>query len=213
MVHIDRIYTRSGDTGKTGLADGSRVSKLDPRIGVGGSVDETNSCLGVAASHCDVEDVRNLLHSIQQQLFDLGADLSFPWPNEDEGGSIPRIASDHVEWLENQIDKFNDGMQPLKSFVLPGGSKLSAALHVARSVCRRAEVDALRLAEEASVNPQLTVYLNRLSDLYCSFSPGMQTIKGDKVMCFGSLEQSTAGTTTDRLDWLLGRGRTQTLWI
>ena len=165
MVHLDRIYTRSGDEGQTGLADGSRVSKLDDRIVAGGSVDETNSCLGLAASFCESESVLDVLHSTQQQLFDLGADLSFPWPDAEGDVKIPRIGARHVEWLERQIDAFNEDVEPLKSFVLPGGCQLAGALHVARSVCRRAEIDVLRLSEDTQLNPQIRIYLNRLSDL------------------------------------------------
>lgn len=165
MVSLTKIYTRTGDDGQTSLVDGSRVSKLDDRIVAGGSVDETNSCLGVAAGLCEEASLRDTIFTLQQQLFDLGADLSAPWPATEEMIHVPRISTRHVEWLESQIDDFNAALQPLKSFVLPGGSQFSAAFHVARSVCRRAEIDVLRLAGATQINPQIAVYLNRLSDL------------------------------------------------
>ncbi len=167
MVRLDRIYTRSGDSGKTSLADGTRVSKLDERIVAGGSVDELNSLIGVAIACDEQRSVCDLLEMIQQRLFDLGADISCPWhpdtaPAEDR---CLRTDEQHVTWLESQIDLVIERLEPLTSFVLPGGTQLAAALHTARSVCRRAERAVLRLQLAQTINPQIAVYLNRLSDL------------------------------------------------
>ena len=167
MVVLNKIYTRTGDDGNTGIGDGSRVSKLDARIVAGGSVDETNSFIGVAASHCSADRndiIKPLLEAIQQRLFDLGADITCPWDPDAAEDRCPRIAERHVVWLEKQIDLINDRLQPLQSFILPGGSACAAALHVARSVCRRAEIDVLQFQQQSRINPQIAVFLNRLSD-------------------------------------------------
>lgn len=165
MVSLTKIYTRTGDDGETGIGDGTRISKLHDRIAAGGSVDETNSMLGAAAAHCEDAAVRDLLQRLQQQLFDLGADISCPWDPDAAEDRCPRVTAAHVAWLEQQIDRANADLCPLTSFVLPGGNKLAAFLHVSRSVCRRAEVDTFRLQTSARINPQIVVYLNRLSDL------------------------------------------------
>lgn len=165
MVVLNKIYTRTGDDGETGIGDGSRVSKLDARIIAGGSVDETNSFIGVAASACEDKDMKAMLEAIQQKLFDLGADITCPWDPNAKEDQCPRIAKRHVDWLEQQIDRINGGLGDLKSFILPGGCSLASALHVARSVCRRAEVDVLRFQQQATINPCMAIYLNRLSDL------------------------------------------------
>jgi cob(I)alamin adenosyltransferase len=165
MVHIDRIYTRSGDEGQTGLGSGERVPKVHPRIIAGGAVDETNSAIGLALAHGPGEEISNVLVALQQFLFDLGADLCVPKP-EDEPDPLPnRINQAHVEKLERLIDYFSARVGPLTSFVLPGGNLSAAALHVARSMCRRAEIDVLRLHAVTQVNPSLLISLNRLSDL------------------------------------------------
>lgn len=164
MVTLNKIYTRTGDDGETGIGDGSRVSKLDQRIIAGGSVDETNSLLGVACVHLD-EAARGVVEMIQQRMFDLGADITCPWDPDATEDRCPRIAERHVTWLEAEIDGVNENLSALKSFILPGGSPAGAALHVARSVCRRAELDVLRLQQDLSINPQIMVFLNRLSDL------------------------------------------------
>lgn len=165
MVHIDRIYTRSGDQGQTGLGNGERVPKVHPRIIAGGSVDETNCAIGLALAHDVSEEIRNVLTALQQFLFDLGADLCVPKPQDGPDPLPNRINQDHVEKLERLIDHYSGPLGPLKSFVLPGGSLTAAALHLARSVCRRAETDALRLHVTAPINPSLLISLNRLSDL------------------------------------------------
>lgn len=165
MVHIDRIYTRSGDQGETGLGDGQRVSKLHPRIIAGGSVDETNCAIGTAIAAGAGDELTLVLKSLQQFLFDLGADLCVPVPTAGPDPLPSRIAPLHVQTLERLIDRFTERLEPLRSFVLPGGSPTAAALHLARSICRRAELDVLRLQVNDEVSPSLVIALNRLSDL------------------------------------------------
>jgi cob(I)alamin adenosyltransferase len=158
---LTRIYTRGGDRGETSLGDGSRVSKLDPRVRAYGAVDELNAQIGVALAGELPEGMRPLLERVQNELFDLGADLSVPF----EVAGRLRVAQSQIDGLERACDEWNASLAPLKSFVLPGGSDASARLHVARTVCRRAELVALATANEATVNPLALVYLNRLSDL------------------------------------------------
>lgn len=165
MVHIDRIYTRSGDEGQTGLGNGERVSKVHPRIVAGGSVDETNSAIGLALAHGPSEEISSVLVALQQFLFDLGADLCVPKPQDAPDPLPNRITHEHVARLERLIDHFSARVGPLTSFVLPGGNVTAASLHLARGICRRAEVDVLRLHATTPVNPSLLISLNRLSDL------------------------------------------------
>ncbi len=165
MVLLTKIYTRTGDGGETGIGDGSRVSKLDLRVIAGGSVDETNSHLGLASACCEEYETKRLLETIQQRMFDLGADITCPWDPAAAQDRCPRIAQRHVVWLEEQIDRININLSPLNSFILPGGTHLAGCVHVARSVCRRAEIDVLRLQADLTINPQISVFLNRLSDL------------------------------------------------
>ncbi len=168
MVRLDRIYTRSGDKGQTSLGDGTRVDKTSPRIQGMGSVDEVNCHLGTAASLTDNAGRRQLIEQIQQLLFDLGADLCTPIPADSEPDQCPRISERHIEWLEKQIDARNEHIAPLTSFILPGGSPEAGALHLARSVCRRCEVEFLKLAasdEGKDLNNSVGVFLNRLADL------------------------------------------------
>jgi cob(I)alamin adenosyltransferase len=157
-VRLTRIYTRGGDRGETSLGDGSRVSKLDPLVRAYGAVDELNSVVGWARVACG----DGHLERIQNELFDLGADLSVPFA---EGDGRLRIEQSAVDRLEADCDEANAPLQELKSFVLPGGSEAAARLHVARSVCRRVESVVLGAASERPVNPLVPVYLNRLSDL------------------------------------------------
>ena len=157
-VRLTKIYTRGGDRGETSLGDGSRASKLDPRIGAYGSVDELNSLLGAALAGQLPDAIRAVLERVQNELFDVGADLSIPWEGEDDK---LRTTQEQVDALEADCDLFNADLPELKSFVLPGGDEGAARIHVARAVCRRAERDALA----APVNPLAVVYLNRLSDL------------------------------------------------
>jgi cob(I)alamin adenosyltransferase len=159
-VRLTRIYTRGGDAGETSLGDGSRVSKLDPLLQAYGAVDELNSLVGLARAAAGAEGA--LLERLQNELFDLGADLSVPFA---EGDGRLRVTQAYVDRLEAACDEANAPLPELRSFVLPGGSELAARLHVARAVCRRAERDALAAAGVRPVNPLALVYLNRLSDL------------------------------------------------
>jgi cob(I)alamin adenosyltransferase len=162
-VRLTRIYTRAGDAGETSLGDGSRVSKTDPRIEAYGTVDELNSLLGLALASSELPtEFRPWLEQIQNELFDLGADLSVPL--EDERERL-RVAPEQVERLEQLCDLVNQRLEPLKSFVLPSGGEAPARLHVARTVCRRAERAAVALGEMVEINPLALAYLNRLSDL------------------------------------------------
>jgi len=160
-VRLTRIYTRGGDRGETSLGDGSRVPKLDCRIGAFGTVDELNAALGVVLAEPDLpEPLRGPLERIQNDLFDVGADLSVPFGIADR----LRVEDAHVERLERLCDDFNADLPMLKSFVLPGGTPAAARLHVARTTCRRAERDALTANDEHGINPLVLAYLNRLSD-------------------------------------------------
>jgi cob(I)alamin adenosyltransferase len=159
---LTRIYTRAGDAGETSLGDGRRVPKNDPRIEAYGTVDELNSFLGLALARGVPEEFRPWLEQVQNDLFDLGADLSVPL--EDERERL-RVTSAQVERLEELCDLVNAGLEPLRSFVLPGGTESAALLHVARAICRRAERCAAALAQAQDVNPVALAYLNRLSDL------------------------------------------------
>ncbi|HET7745647.1 MAG TPA: cob(I)yrinic acid a,c-diamide adenosyltransferase [Gaiellaceae bacterium] len=173
-VRLTKIYTRGGDQGETSLGDGSRVSKLDPRIAAYGTVDETNAAVGaVLAGECPAE-IREVLGRVQNELFDLGADLSVPLERE---GRL-RLTQEQVDALERDCDHFNAGLPDLKSFVLPGGSDAAASLHVARTVCRRAEREALAAAQSVSVSPLTLRYLNRLSDLFFVLARAANALDG-----------------------------------
>ncbi len=168
MVRIRKVYTKTGDDGTTGLIGGMRVSKADPRVEAYGTVDEANACVGlavVAAEGAGAGDIVDLLRSVQHDLFDAGADLATPVVTG-EGRSL-RITPAQTERLERAIDAHNAGLPALTSFVLPGGSALGAALHLARTVVRRAErcAVALRSHDPAATSEEMVRYLNRLSDL------------------------------------------------
>ena len=158
MVRLNRIYTRTGDAGETGLVDGSRASKADPRFAAIGDVDEANCALGVALRAVTGDEARAMLGRIQNELFDLGADLATP---EGIEGAL-RIQPGQIARLEREIDAMNEDLEPLRSFILPGGAGGSAELHLARAVVRRAERAAVAAA--AGFNPDALKYLNRLSD-------------------------------------------------
>jgi cob(I)alamin adenosyltransferase len=164
MPRLDRIYTKSGDEGMTGLGGGQRVAKDSLRVAAYGTVDELNSQLGVAIATGLCERLTGEVTAIQNELFDLGADLC--WPSDDERRSrIPTVQPWHVERLERLIDELNDGLGPLTNFLLPGGAPGAAHLHVARTVCRRAEREVITLARDEPVGELVVPYLNRLSDL------------------------------------------------
>lgn len=161
-VRLTRIYTRGGDRGETSLGDGARASKLDARIAAYGAVDELNSLLGVTLAHGVPETMRAPLERLQNELYDVGADLARPWDGPDER---LRSTQEMVDGLEQLCDRFNEPLPELKSFVLPGGSEAAAWLHLARTVARRAELRAQAADEADGVNPLALVYLNRVSDL------------------------------------------------
>jgi cob(I)alamin adenosyltransferase len=161
-VRLTRIYTRGGDRGETSLGDGSRVSKLDCRIAAFGTVDELNSLLGVVLAGEVSNEIREVLERVQNELFDVGADVSVPFG---VGDGRLRVSQAQIDRLEVDCDRFNAELPELKSFVLPGGTEAAARIHVARSVCRRAERAVLDAAEQVELNPLVPVYLNRLSDL------------------------------------------------
>ncbi len=164
MVRLNRIYTRTGDAGTTGLVDGSRVSKADPRMAAIGDVDEANSAIGLAIAALDAGPEAEMLGVVQNDLFDLGADLATPGEDFTPGEMTLRVTARQVERLECEIDRMNEALEPLRSFILPGGSLALAALHLARAVTRRAERSMVAAAEQAALNPQALAYINRLSD-------------------------------------------------
>jgi cob(I)alamin adenosyltransferase len=165
MVYLSRIYTKTGDAGETGLGDGQRVSKDHPRVAAYGSVDELNSVLGLLLCLKPVPTEAGLIQRIQNDLFDLGADLCVPQPSREELGARLRVKGEQADYLEAAIDRLNVNLAPLNSFILPGGEPAAAWCHLARTVCRRAERDVIRLAKTETVNPAAIIYLNRLSDL------------------------------------------------
>ena len=162
MVKLTRIYTRGGDKGQTSLGDGRRVPKQSPWVAAFGTVDETNAALGLARLHTGGDDDA-MLARIQNELFDLGADLCTPEDGRRAAGAL-RVAAPQVKRLEAEIDAMNAALRPLDSFVLPGGTPAAAHLHLARTVTRRAERLVCALAAEEKVNPEAIKYLNRLSD-------------------------------------------------
>ncbi len=163
MVKLTKIYTGGGDGGETSLGSGRRLAKHEPRIEACGAVDEANAAIGIARTDAP-DDAQVILKLVQNDLFDLGADLTMP-ESDRHGEDAMRITTGHVERLEQSIDEWNAGLAPLDSFVLPGGSRGSAGLHFARTVVRRAERAVTALNEADPVRPQVIAYLNRLSDL------------------------------------------------
>ena len=167
-VNLTRIYTRLGDGGETHLGDMSRVAKTHPRIEAYGTVDELTAQVGLALTIDDLaQEYADWLRRVQNDLFDVGADISAP---EDPGRERLRVLPEQVTWLEERCDEVNATLQPLKSFVMPGGTRAAAQLHVCRTVCRRAERRAIAAGEE--LNPEVVRYLNRLSDLLFILSRG-----------------------------------------
>jgi cob(I)alamin adenosyltransferase len=159
-MRISKVYTKSGDSGETSLVDGSRVSKADLRVAAYGDVDELNSLLGIARIDIADEEFDQLLGQIQNELFIVGADLATP-----AGTNVPRVGDPLVIGLEQSIDLFNSQLEPLREFILPGGGRGGAILHLARTVARRAERATVALAAREEINPAAVRYLNRLSDL------------------------------------------------
>ena len=169
MVKLNKIYTRTGDDGETGLGDGTRVAKTAPRVAAYGDVDEANAVIGLAIvaakSQGALDELVKMLVRVQNDLFDLGADLCVPQQENEEPGTQLRITADQVLALEHDIDDLNAVLEPLTSFVLPGGSGAAAHLHHARTVVRRAERSMVSLSESDSVSESAIQYINRLSDL------------------------------------------------
>jgi cob(I)alamin adenosyltransferase len=181
MVKLTKIYTRGGDKGDTALGDGSRVKKHDLRVSAYGAVDEANAAIGVARLHCDtVTDA--MLSRIQNDLFDLGADLCTPLAGGEAEGTALRIVQSQVDRLEREIDAMNGALAPLTSFVLPGGTPAAANLHVARTIVRRAERDMVALAEHEAVTAQALAYTNRLSDHLFVLSRHINAAAGGDVL-------------------------------
>ena len=170
MVRLNKIYTRTGDAGQTGIVGGSRLPKSAPRMAAIGDVDELNSAIGVALTHDLPDDARAQLGRIQNELFDLGADFATPGPDFTPSDMHLRIIAAQVERLEREIDAMNADLQPLRSFVLPGGDRAAAAIHLARAICRRAERSAVAAHADGDgddaggLNPVGLAYINRLSD-------------------------------------------------
>jgi cob(I)alamin adenosyltransferase len=164
LVRLNRIYTRTGDAGDTGLVDGSRISKDHPRAHAIGDVDELNSTIGLALVGMASEEARAMLSRVQNELFDLGADLATPGETFEPTEMTLRVVQPQIDRLESEIDAMNESLEPLRSFILPGGSEVAARIHVARTIARRAERSVVAAAREISLNPLAAVYLNRLSD-------------------------------------------------
>jgi cob(I)alamin adenosyltransferase len=185
LVVLNRIYTRTGDKGDTALGSGKRVRKYELRIEAFGTVDETNACVGVARLHT-VGELDQMLARVQNDLFDLGADLCVP----EDGGEIAakalRVTQAQVDRLERELDALNEKLQPLRSFVLPGGSPAAAHLHVARTVCRRAERLIVKLSENEAVGEACVKYANRLSDFLFVAARFANSAKGDVLWVPGA---------------------------
>jgi cob(I)alamin adenosyltransferase len=180
---LTKIYTRTGDTGDTGLADGSRVSKDDVLMQVQGEVDELNSLLGVLLSKLSHEPFMEIVITVQNDLFDFGAEISL------SQASFCRISikRDNIDWLESNIDELNEDLLPLKEFILPGGGEVAALCHLARSVCRRVERNLVTLNKIKSVNSYLLVYINRLSDLLFVLARSIAREKGEPEVYWESV--------------------------
>tara|TARA_B100000686_G_scaffold167540_1_gene174988 strand:- start:107 stop:688 length:582 start_codon:yes stop_codon:yes gene_type:complete len=186
MVQLTKIYTRGGDQGETSLGDGSRVAKHDARVEAYGTVDEANAVIGlvrveIVSATADEQALDAVLSHIQNDLFDLGADLCTPEDGRRAEGAL-RIVTSQVDWLETEIDKINDRLAPLGSFILPGGSPVAAKLHLARTVVRRAERCVTNLARSEVVNSEAVKYLNRLSDLLFVMSRATNNNGTDDVL-------------------------------
>lgn len=167
MVILNKIYTKTGDDGTTALGSGERRAKFDPRVNAYGTVDEANASIGIARLYSKSMDIDQVLELIQNDLFDVGADLSVPKTNDENAENSLRIIETQVVALETYIDKYNGELKPLRSFILSGGNDLAAHLHMARTIARRAERDIVALSQIAGeiVNPMAIQYMNRLSDL------------------------------------------------
>jgi cob(I)alamin adenosyltransferase len=173
-----KIYTKGGDKGETGLFGGERVSKNSARIEAYGTIDELNSFIGQAITEVKSNDVKDLLNTIQNQLFTVGSDLATPRSEKNEKYQIPRVPKEFFENIENQIDKFESELEPLKNFILPGGGKAAAILNICRTVCRRAERRVVTLKSSEDIGENILIFLNRLSDLFFVLSRYENMISG-----------------------------------
>ena len=182
MVKLNKIYTRTGDAGTTGLVDGARVSKHEPRMAAIGSVDEANCAIGMAAVVLAGTPFAAAIMRIQNDMFDLGADLATPGEDFAPSPMVLRIISRQVDWLEAAIDAVNAHLSPLTSFILPAGSEAAARVHVARASVRRAERDVVALAVTAPVNPSALAYVNRLSDYLFVLARAVNANGADDVL-------------------------------
>lgn len=182
MVKLNKIYTRTGDDGTTGLVDGSRVAKHDARLAAMGDVDEANSAIGVAIAAIGEDYPARLLTTVQNDLFDLGADLATPGDDFEPSVMTLRIVPAQVARLEVAIDAANESLAPLTSFILPGGTPGAAAVHLARAIVRRAERSATVAATQMAINPNAIAYLNRLSDLLFVLAREMNQNAGGDVL-------------------------------
>lgn len=186
MVKLNKIYTRTGDAGTTGLVDGSRIAKSAPLMAAVGDVDETNSAIGVAAAALDAgSEAAAMLSRIQNELFDLGADLATP--ADPATGFAPaemalRVVQSQIDRLEAEIDAMNDDLSPLSSFILPGGTEAAARLHLARAITRRAERAAVAAGAERDLNPLALTYLNRLSDHLFVLTRALNAAAGGDIL-------------------------------
>jgi cob(I)alamin adenosyltransferase len=206
MVKLNVIYTRTGDTGETGLGDGSRRSKSDMRVAAMGDVDETNCAIGLALlavrNMSDAADlaIEPVLTRIQNDLFDLGADLCLPAQAHEKPGAVLRVAASQVKAIERAIDALNAKLHPLRSFVLPGGTAAASALHQARAVCRRAERAMVALAsiEGEAVGEAALAYVNRLSDyLFVAARAANDFGRSDVLWAPGANQSESADQTED----------------
>jgi len=182
MVRLNRIYTRTGDDGTTGLVDGSRLPKHAARMEAIGAVDEANSFIGHAVCALSDSPHAATLTRIQNDLFDLGADLATPGDDFTPGEMTLRIVASQAEWLEGAIDALNDRLEPLRSFILPGGQEAAARVHIARAATRRAERAATELAANDPVNPAALAYVNRLSDYLFVLARAINAEAGGDVL-------------------------------
>ncbi|WP_164118764.1 cob(I)yrinic acid a,c-diamide adenosyltransferase [Sphingorhabdus sp. Alg239-R122] len=185
MVKLNKIYTRTGDDGTTGLVDGSRIAKHDPRMAAIGDIDELNSAIGMAIAQMDSGDHTAELAMVQNDLFDLGADLATPARDDEEdfapSDMVLRIVAAQAVRLESRIDAINAQLEPLTSFILPGGSKAAAAVHLARAIARRAERTIAAASEDMAINPQARAYINRLSDYLFVLARHLNHDSGDPL--------------------------------
>lgn len=177
---LTKIYTRSGDAGETGLADGSRISKDDMLMHAQGDIDELNSILGLLVCKMNDESYAKIILNIQNDLFDLGAEISLSKASL----SQTRIKQENVDWLEKNLDKLNNDLLPLKEFILPGGGEAAALCHLARSVCRRAERNLVAVNRKQSLSPVLLAYVNRLSDLLFVMARSITKQMEEKETCW-----------------------------